>query len=230
MKRFFKSAKSRWQKTGVRTTEAQTLVNKTWRTISVEMPNYGSGINQRDTQMIFVHGLDIDFTFHNTDSLNRGDTIEVHWALVQSNADTFEDGTAFRDFFRDFDKTSIDRGLNFVNLAIDNTWDSRYLTNPINSHKFKTIFHKRMWLGPSSNVGGTYTLKESKWMTRKNLYIPVKKVINFDDLGDNIGNNPLSFVVWWMHPAIQDHTTDLGNDSLCYTFNYNVIWKPYSAR
>lgn len=229
-RRFDKSARSVLQKTGIRTTSEQTLVNKTWRTIAVEMPNYGSGINQRDTQMIYVAGLDIDFTFHNSDVKDRGDTIEVHFALVQSNADTWEDGTAYRDFFRDFDKTSVDRGLDFVNLAIDNQWDNRYLCNPINSHKYKTIFHKRMLLGPSHDIGGTYSLQESKWMKRVNKYIPVKRVFNFDDISDNVGDKPLSFVVWWLHAAQHDHTTDLDNDSLCYTFNYNVVWKAFNAR
>lgn len=194
------------------------------------MPAYGSNINARDTQSIYVHGLDIDFTFHNTDTPESGSPIEVHWALIQGNADTFEDGTPFRDFFRDYDITSVDRGLDFQNLAINNAWDGRYLSNPINSHKYKTIFHKRFWLDPSSNISGTYPLQRSRWMRRFNFYVPMKKVINFDDVGDNVGNNPLSFVIWWMHPAIQDHTTDLGNDSLCYTFNFNVVWKPYTAR
>lgn len=229
-KQFDKSARSILQKTGVRTTESQTLVNKTWRTVAVTMPAYGSAINARDTQMIYVAGLDIDFTFHNTDTPNDGSTIEVHFALVQSNADTWEDGTAYRDFFRDYDITSVDRGLDFTNLAINNAWDGRYLSNPINSHKFRTIFHKRFWLGPASDIGGQLTLKESTWMKRFNFYVPVKRVFNFDDVGDNVGDKPLAFIIWWMHPAIHQHTTATDNDSLCYTYNYNVVWKPYNAR
>lgn len=228
-KRFDKSARTFYQKTGSRTVSEQTVVNKTFVSHTVNFPPYGSAINGRDTQIIYVHGLDICFTFHNSDVNNNQNVIEPHFALIQlKNQDSLEDGTIYRDFFRDFDAGSVDRGLDFQNLAINNAWDSRYLCNPINSQKFNVIFHKKFWLGSDHNISSSFSMEQSRWMKKVELYVPIKKRFTFDDTADNHPVNPLLFVIWWMHPAQHQHSTDGSDDSLCYTFNYNVVWKGIS--
>lgn len=173
-----------------------------------DIPRAGSLANTNNlrlTDRVMIKGIRLQKYFENPSTLHP---LVVHVAVVTSKgASPGETGWGDAGvnwqtgFFRQY-------GANIREAAFDNTLLGSFEvnSNPINSDRF--IIHKR-WMKvlepePSAVSGDTRPTPYHQWVLNK--YIPINRVINFQDTQDH-AHDSRTFVIFWFERKHRDPGT-----------------------
>lgn len=137
-------------------------------------------IDNRQRDQVYMSGVKIAISLENTSQK------PVHWnvAMVMNRRNP-QDAIATDDFFKG---SGSGRGLNFSNLLNSNDFRAR----AINTDANVVLMHKRFTLSPSNS-----TAYEEGWKPSFlcfDDYVPIKRIITYDNGGD--ANNRIHLVFW----------------------------------
>lgn len=150
--------------------------------------------------------------------------IEFHWVLFQLKAPTNGTGVAATnaelkpDFFRDNREAQLNTFQDFIDeptTGASNGWLHVYSCGRLNSMKFRTLKHSKIFLSARPNVtdANNRSYKGLQHIYHYEKYIKMKKRIAFGTTADQIGNYPVYCGWWCTTPTTENYPATSAGDT-----------------
>lgn len=152
----------------------------------------------RLSQQIFVKGIKVCAYMRNDNPF----PVMLHMAVLQYKSEQGSDQTSERkeDFFS-IAQDGNAKGLPFPPTA-PAAWDIRYNCNGLNSQRFAIITHEKIFLDKYQTGD---SLMDSKYMSKRDKYYPIKRRIDFRQDTDVKNQKPFFLMFWWQSVKPSDH-------------------------
>lgn len=144
----------------------------------------GSGIDDRERNMVNFRGVNVCMEIENTFNLIQGRPLYLNVAVLTPKALAAPASIPVSDFFRN--SGALNRSIDFSNSLSA----SEFHCLPINTDLYDVVKHKRHMIGP-------YTSTEGANCIAIKMYIPVNRQIRYEDAGTTpVGKN--LFLCYWV--------------------------------
>lgn len=187
--------------------------------IAPSQPSSANEYNVRDKAVVYYKGFHICRMFVNN---NASVWLEVHYAIVQWRKDAYDPSNVNlkEDFFRD---TSAVAGGNkrtsdFEDVVGTRLFDFKYSCLKMNPNKkYRIITHKRFILSPRQTTSG-----DRKYARKIDMYLPVKKRMNFATRDAIQPDAPFEEIYWYTARSAVDWDTIANPGGFAQVETYNV--------